>query len=294
MEIKVLEEFCILAETGSFSKASQKLLISQPILTRHIQKLEQELGYSLFDRSTRMVALNASGALFFPYAQQMVDTYQNYRYAAAHSKATGGSLSLKIGMAESFSQSSIHDTIFRFATASGISPQFSEGPTDKLKEMLYSSRLDLVITYEKKDVCEDGFSRLTYFSDELAAVLPSLHELSEQPFISLSDLASSGFILLREDYMIGRLSLQCCQLAGFQPRIVHASKFEDNVLEMVRKNVGVSILLKLPRKANGIVILDMKPTIRVDLNLLYCEENASPAVRELIRFIREQRPNIGV
>ena len=100
--------------------------------------------------------------------------------------------------------------------------------------------------------------------------------------------------LLREDYMIGRLSLQCCQLAGFQPRIVHASKFEDNVLEMVRKNVGVSILLKLPRKANGIVILDMKPTIRVDLNLLYCEENASPAVRELIRFIREQRPNIGV
>jgi DNA-binding transcriptional LysR family regulator len=68
-----LEAFIQIAELGSFSKATEKLHVTQTALTRRIQRLEAFLGLKLFDRTTRVVALTTVGRAFLPEAVRLVD-----------------------------------------------------------------------------------------------------------------------------------------------------------------------------------------------------------------------------
>jgi hypothetical protein len=63
-ELQGIQAFVKIAEIGCFTKASQFLHISQPALTRRIQKLEESLGTTLFERSTRSVKLTTVGRVF--------------------------------------------------------------------------------------------------------------------------------------------------------------------------------------------------------------------------------------
>ena len=65
LKIKYLEEFVVLANCLNFSQTAQQLYMTQPVLSRHISALEQELGVKLFRRTTQSVALTQAGEVFF-------------------------------------------------------------------------------------------------------------------------------------------------------------------------------------------------------------------------------------
>ena len=73
IEIGDIEAFIELTETNSFAKAATNLNLSQPALSRRIQKLEQELGTKLFDRTTRKVQLSYSGRNFYERARSIIE-----------------------------------------------------------------------------------------------------------------------------------------------------------------------------------------------------------------------------
>src|SRR5210317_314206 len=73
IEIGDIEAFIELTETNSFAKAAINLNLSQPALSRRIQKLEHELGTKLFDRTTRKVQLSYSGRNFYERARSIID-----------------------------------------------------------------------------------------------------------------------------------------------------------------------------------------------------------------------------
>ena len=70
MDLKVLKSFITVCETGNITRASERLFISQPALTRQIKDLEEEVGSILFDRSTRALSRTESGHLFYAKAQE--------------------------------------------------------------------------------------------------------------------------------------------------------------------------------------------------------------------------------
>ena len=78
MDIDYIHEFVVLADTGNYMEAADKLFLTQSSLTRHIQKLEADLGVLLFDRSTRHIELNKYGNLFMPYARQISQLQKEY------------------------------------------------------------------------------------------------------------------------------------------------------------------------------------------------------------------------
>src|SRR5688572_20591080 len=79
MELKWLEDFVCLANTGSFWKASEQRHVSQPAFSRRIQALESWVGATLIDRSSYPVSLTPYGRQFLPYAQDILKTSHSIR-----------------------------------------------------------------------------------------------------------------------------------------------------------------------------------------------------------------------
>ncbi|AEI15807.1 transcriptional regulator, LysR family [Flexistipes sinusarabici DSM 4947] len=73
MDFKQVEAFVFVAKYKSFSRAAEKLLLSQPTVSTHINTLEENLGVKLFDRLSKEVVLTEAGQLFYPYAVDMMD-----------------------------------------------------------------------------------------------------------------------------------------------------------------------------------------------------------------------------
>src|SRR5690606_26664713 len=127
MELRQLELFIGIAESGAYSRAAMRLSISQPILSRQIKALEDELGVALFHRTGRGVTLTEAGALLEQYARGLVETA---RSAATAVKAIGGAPSgpVVVGMPASISTvlSASRSGAFRRAYP-GVAPQILAG-----------------------------------------------------------------------------------------------------------------------------------------------------------------------
>jgi DNA-binding transcriptional LysR family regulator len=72
-----LRVFVAVARLGNFTRAAERLRLSQPSLSLHVRRLEQELGVRLLDRPTRSVALTRAGDDFLPIAERLLDDFQS-------------------------------------------------------------------------------------------------------------------------------------------------------------------------------------------------------------------------
>ncbi len=77
VDLFFIKSFVSVAQTGSFKLAAQRNNITQPAVSQHIHILEQKLHCLLFERSSRKTSLTPAGKIFYIYAQQMLDSYQN-------------------------------------------------------------------------------------------------------------------------------------------------------------------------------------------------------------------------
>ena len=135
MDLNYIREFVVLANTCNYMEAAEQLFISQSALSRHIKNLEEELGVSLFDRSTRSVTLNAFGMLFLPYARQMAALHHEYATALGNAlNAEHGNI--RIGSIPMMSHYGITDVMVRFRKEN---PRFTldviEGDSNQLTKM---------------------------------------------------------------------------------------------------------------------------------------------------------------
>ena len=106
MDLRLLRYFLAIVHTGSVTGASKELFVAQPSLSRQLRRLEDELGFALFDRSERRLSLTAAGRAFLPVAADLVN-----RAAQAAAMARGISQGANEELVISAAPTTINDII---------------------------------------------------------------------------------------------------------------------------------------------------------------------------------------
>jgi DNA-binding transcriptional LysR family regulator len=244
VEFSELHAFVVLAGELHFRKASERLFLSQPALSKRIQRLEEKVKGALFVRSRRKVALTDAGRSFLPKAAKLLqDAEDALRETRAAVEGRAGTLRIGFGIA-SVSEI-LPRTILRFRKLyPEVELHMREMPSPSQVSSLIEGRLDAGIL--RMPVSNPKLVSVPLFSEDLVLAIPSdaPHRLKK----GIGGFRNSGFIFVSpsvsETFHDRVLSL--CLKAGFTPRVVQEANEILTILHLVRAGVGVSLV---PRSA---------------------------------------------
>jgi LysR family transcriptional regulator, hydrogen peroxide-inducible genes activator len=240
MELHQLRYFCAVAEAGSFSRAAEQSHVSQPSLSQQIMKLEDELGARLFDRLGRSVRLTETGQTFLPRARAVLRELEAARGDVAEQKdSVAGSVT--IGVIPTVAPYFLPQRLTRFSRKH---PQVQltvvEEITPALLELLRASKVDLAVL--ALPIRGHEFETFPLLTEPLFAALPRDHELAKHRSLSLKDLRSQPFLLLRDGHCFRDTAVAACDRARLHPQIIFESGQFSSLLSMVGAGMGVSIV----------------------------------------------------
>ncbi|WP_417394213.1 LysR family transcriptional regulator [Gimesia chilikensis] len=244
MEVDQLRYFLRVAERGNFTRAAEELNISQPALSRSIQKLEEELGQPVFERKTRSVALTDAGTLLQSRAQQILALIEDTK---AEISDDGRSGQIRIGAIPTIAPFFLPDLLRQFSTefpAASIIVQ--EDTTDHLLKRCTQGEIDLAIL--ALPVPAKYLEVEELFQEELLLVLPPDHPLVNKPQIRLNDIKSLPFVLLDEAHCLSDNIVSFCRQRSFHPVAVEQTSQLAMVQELVSLSHGISMVPQMARK----------------------------------------------
>lgn len=243
-ELRHLKYFLTVAEESHFRKASEKLFITQPGLSRQIKQLEDMLGVRLLDRNSRNVSLTTAGAYLKKEASQLLNQVD---LVARNVKLINqGDLGeLRIGFVGSAMQQVIPSMLVN------LSQKFPNIHTT-LEEMSNQLQVDAI----EKNELDIGFVRLkllppeiirkTILKEQFCVVLPQHHHLNETNFKHVGQLQGEKFILFKKEYSSDYYEkvISICEDQGFSPKVSHRTVHASTIFRLVENDLGISIVPK--------------------------------------------------
>lgn len=196
MEDHKLKVFCTVAETKSFSKASEIIHLTQPAVSLQIQALEELYETKLFDRSSSSVTLTKTGESLYKYAKEILSLY-------AEAEKNIGEMtglvkgSVKIGASTTIGNYFLSSIIVDFKrTRPKIKIHMLVGNTTRIIEYINSGTIDFGIV--EGDVTRQKIISEKLLADELCVIVPPFHAWAKKKDISILELAKEPFIMREE------------------------------------------------------------------------------------------------
>ncbi len=219
--------FLEISKTGSLSRASQSLHLTQSALSKSLDKLEKSLGVTLFDRRRGSITLNSDGFTLYHYTEQaftLIDDALNIIFSNASTKAQ------QVAFAASsteFIVDLLHSYMQEFPTA--IIHQTYSSP-DQLVTMLSDEHVDFVLSSVKFPM--DSVHSEVLYEDEIAFLSPASHPMTQNMHPSLAELSSYNWLGCSAFVDIFQL-LQKCGLRNCSPSISMESWELDFILSQL-------------------------------------------------------------
>lgn len=290
MDIRILAEFVSLAETCSFQETAAQMNISQSSLTKHIKKLEEELGVLLFDRSGRDVRISAYGHAYYPYARQIIQLNAEAEDTLVKMNAQGRNR-LSICFNPILAQYGLINTITDFFN---IYPQYQLQIFENhhCLELMKSHRCDFAFVDESESH-DTRFNKMIYKSDRLTIVVREDHPLAAMDTVTLDQIRHEPFILhsaiadkVPDETIKFR---ELCAAANFEPNIVADSTMTSTIIHHVQTGRGIAVLnrMRIRHDLNGIKLIDLSPTVNSYIYLLYPKKLPSPCARDFLRYMTD-------
>lgn len=254
-----------------YQEAADLLHISQPALSKHIQKIEDELHITLFDRTTRNVKLCKGGTIFYDYAKRMIDMYDECS-RTLNDVRTQDKKKLVIGYPSSLGQYRIPALLAKFIYCyPDVNMEIINDREPRLTEYLQEKKLHFLFTTQPLNESND-ISKQLYVADTLCILLPYDHPMASLPYVTFDQLRNEEFVLQGSLSPETREIYRCCKKAGFEPRVIAQSNFRSNAVEMVRCGIGITLMGHKYAQAfnmDGLVLIDIKPQMSRSVYLQY-------------------------
>jgi DNA-binding transcriptional LysR family regulator len=250
MELRHLRYFSTVATELHFGRAAEKLHIAQPPLSKQIQDLETELGFELFTRTKRSVALTPAGQAFLIEVNQIFQ--QLDRAIDIGRKTSRGELGqISIGFVGSATYNILPVMLQQFRDRyPHVQIKLHELTSDRQLIWLHEGRIDIGLI--RPPIVDRDLASQIIFQESLVVVLPIDHHLAmaaslaKPPHrgIELASLATEPFILFPRELAPGLYDpiIAICQAAGFSPQVVQECIQMQTIVSLVSANMGVSIL----------------------------------------------------
>lgn len=240
MDIRQIQYFLSIVDTGSFSAAADEHYISQSSLSKIIIALEKELGAPLFDRSKRKVSLTKAGEAFMGYARQFNTTYRSMLVELDGHKSTLDSFS--IAAIPILTQYGITTSLARFKELySNIHFNLEEIDGLNILPALDERRFDLAFTRHNY-LNHNQYKSLEICKDKLLVMVSRNNRYANRSSISIKELANDNFIVFDRVTDLYRLIMDECGKAGFEPTIFYSSHRKVSVFGLVGTNIGLALM----------------------------------------------------
>ncbi len=262
MEIRQLQTFVYVVQLKSFSKVAEKLFLTQPTITSHIQSLEKELGVVLLNRSSKEITLTKGGQILYEYALNILDLKDKALFSLdTYKERIKGSLTL--------AASSIPEQY----VLPELMLEFRKSYPDVIFDIKHYSSREAIDKIEKYDI-EFGMvgtkiehSKLSFvdlMEDQLVVIAPNHWKSIESP-ITMEKLVTLP-IILREEGSGTRIQFEnTLQQSGYSLEdlnIVCYLQSSEAIKEAVKKGLGISIIsekaIKTEKHFNLLQVIPLK------------------------------------
>lgn len=241
MDTQSIIAFLEVAESRSFSKAAEKLFLSQPAISKRIAALEEQLGKSLFDRVGRQVSLTDAGRALLPYARRVLHEIEDGKRALSHlSESVSGHLS--IGTSHHIGLHRLPPVLRSFTqqyTDVDLDIHFMD--SEDACEAVLAGKLELgIVTFPTQPL--PLLRTKLVWPDPLAVVCSPEHPLTQLKKPRLSDLAVHAAVLPDEKTYTHRIVKAELEKKGLVPRIRLATNYLETIKMLVGIGMGWSVL----------------------------------------------------
>jgi LysR family transcriptional regulator, hydrogen peroxide-inducible genes activator len=240
VELYQIRYFLALCETLNFARAAERCNVSQPSLTRAVQKLERELGGLLIRRERRLTHLTELGELVRPMLEEVL-SHSQHTVAVAKRHLSLNKTHLRLGIMPSVGPVRLAPFLMRFAPEClGVELTLAEAPLPRLNSLLLDGDLDAaVVTYVGGS--DKRFRYFPLYRERIVAVAPKGHRFEPLAAIRMRDLQDEK-LLFRTNCDMGDFLLENFRKQGVEPRIIYRSAREDWVQTMVAFGFGITIM----------------------------------------------------
>ena len=245
----------------SFSKAAANLFISQPSLSANVKRVENRIGYPIFDRSTKPLGLTECGKEYIRCVEEILGIHRSFS-AFIHDwdKLSTGNLTL--GGSNLFSSWILPPLISAFVTCyPHIKINLIEESTAQLTELLQKGSVDLIL--DNTALNPDIFDSRIFHEEHLILAVPSHFPINSSlkdyqitdlqiqngsflnpsfPIVPLKSFKGLPFIMMKNENDTGKRARQICQANDFEPDVVLNMDQQMTAYNICQSGMGISFI----------------------------------------------------
>jgi len=241
MELTQIRYFTALARVLNFTRAAEACNVTQPALTRAIQKLEDELGGPLFLRERNLTQLTELGRVMLPLLEQAQAAAQAAREQAVAFRKRDSS-PVRIGLDASLTAALLTPVVTELSRAvSTLDLSVQQDETVGLAARLLEGEIDAALLIDDGRIPE-RIHRWPLFKEGYVIVCPPDHALAKLAAVPISVLGGPKLLMRDTQGCALRVALdRLCAAAGVTPRVRLAASTSEQIAEMVKAGLGVTL-----------------------------------------------------
>ncbi|MEH7495579.1 LysR family transcriptional regulator [Neobacillus niacini] len=276
--------FLTVVERGSFTKAGEKLGLSQSGVSHNISTLETELGIVLLRRNRNGISLTDAGERVLPYVRQLVHHAKLLEQEAALIQGIEVG-SIKIGTFPSFSSRFLPGLIRNFINKyPGIQIELYEGGYDDIQDWIASGMVDIgFLTLPARE-----FDTIQLLKDKLFVLVPENHPLNTMKLVQVKSIHNESFIMPKAgcDVLLKTLFRENNVL----PNVLFEIVDNNTIISMVQEGLGITILpeMVLPKNILYAKVIPLDTDLYREIGIaIKSFKQSSPSIREFIEIVKE-------